>query len=57
MTFTTADLADAHEQLQSCDIQFRSFGGLPRFCGEIRTVRCLHDNALLKRVLSHPGSG
>jgi regulator of ribonuclease activity A len=57
MTFTTADLMDAHEHLQSCDVQFRSFGRSPLFYGAISTVRCRHDNALLKGVLSQPGSG
>src|SRR3979490_1746678 len=57
MSFTTADLLDAHEELQSCDLQFRSFGRSPRFSGAISTVRCLHDNALAKRVLSQPGAG
>lgn len=57
MIFATADLIDAHEQLQSCDLQFRSFGGSAHFFGMISTVRCRHDNALLKSVLSQPGSG
>jgi regulator of ribonuclease activity A len=57
MIFTTADLADAHEELQSCDLQFRSFGRSTRFSGTISTVRCRHDNALAKRVLSQPGAG
>src|SRR6266446_5430500 len=57
MIFTTADLVDAHEELQSCDLQFRNFGGRQRFSGVISTVRCRHDNALVKRVLSHPGAG
>jgi regulator of ribonuclease activity A len=57
MMFTTADLADAHEELRSCDLQFRSFGRSPRFSGAISTVRCRHDNALAKRVLSQPGAG
>ena len=57
MTFTTADLVDAHEELQSCDLQFRSFGKRQRFSGAISTVRCRHDNALVKRVLSQPGAG
>src|SRR5258708_8904801 len=57
MMFTTADLVDAHEELQSCDLQFRSFGKRQRFSGTISTVRCRHDNALVKRVLSQPGVG
>jgi regulator of ribonuclease activity A len=57
MTLATADLIDAHEGLQSCDLQFRSFGRSPRFSGAISTVRCRHDNALVKQVLSQPGAG
>jgi regulator of ribonuclease activity A len=57
MTFATADLVDSHEHLQSCDLQFRSFGKSPSFFGSIQTVRCRHDNALLKGALSQPGSG
>src|SRR5258708_27432742 len=57
MMFTPADLVDAHEELQSCDLQFRSFGKRQRFSGTISTVRCRHDNALVKRVLSQPGVG
>jgi regulator of ribonuclease activity A len=57
MILATADLIDAHEELQSCDLQFRSFGRSPRFSGAISTVRCRHDNALVKRVLSQPGAG
>jgi regulator of ribonuclease activity A len=57
MSFTTADLVDAHEELQSCDLQFRNFGKRQRFSGAISTVRCRHDNALVKRVLSLPGAG
>jgi regulator of ribonuclease activity A len=57
MILTTADLIDAHEELQSCDIQFRSFGRSQRFSGAISTVRCRHDNALVKQVLSQPGAG
>ena len=57
MTFTTADLVDAHEELQSCDLQFRSFGTRQRFSGAVSTVRCRHDNALVKKVLSQPAAG
>jgi regulator of ribonuclease activity A len=57
MIFTTADLVDAHEELQSCDLQFRSFGSSTRFSGAISTVRCRHDNALVKDVLSRPAAG
>jgi regulator of ribonuclease activity A len=54
----TADLYDEHgDALQSCDLQFRQFGGRSRFSGRIVTVACHQDNALLKSVLGEPGEG
>jgi regulator of ribonuclease activity A len=58
MDVATADLIDEHgDALQSCDLQFRQFGGRSRFSGRIRTVRCHQDNVLVRQVLSEPGSG
>jgi regulator of ribonuclease activity A len=58
LTFATADLCDAHEaHLRSCLLQFRQFGALTRFHGEVRTVKCYDDNVLLRRTLETPGSG
>lgn len=54
----TADLYDEHEEaLASCDTPFRTFGARTRFAGEIVTVRCFQDNALVKQVLGEPGAG
>jgi regulator of ribonuclease activity A len=54
----TADLYDEHgEQLQSCDLQLRQYGGTALFSGPAVTVSCFQDNALLKSVLSEPGEG
>lgn len=57
----TADLVDELEetdaQVRSCDVQFGQYGGLRRFSGPVRTIRCHHDNALVKQVLSTPGHG
>ena len=54
----TADLVDEiGSDVRSCDLQFRQFGGRSEFAGPISTVRCFHDNALLKSVLSTPGEG
>jgi len=56
--WTTADLVDEHgDAVASCDVQFRQYGGSPRFEGRVRTVRCRHDNALLKSVLCERGDG
>lgn len=55
---STADLYDEHgEALQSCDLQFRQYGGRAAVSGPAVTVRCFEDNALLKSVLSEPGEG
>ena len=58
MAVSTADLYDEYgDKLQSCDTQFRQYGGRPAFSGPITTVRCFQDNALLKSILSAPGNG
>ena len=57
-TTSTADLYDEYgEALQSCDLQFRQYGGRAAFSGPAVTVRCHQDNALLKSVLGEPGEG
>ncbi len=54
----TADLVDEiGDDVRSCDLQLRQFGGRTEFAGPISTVRCFQDNALLKSVLSEPGAG
>ena len=54
----TADLYDDQgEALTSCDTQLRQLGARSRFQGEIATVRCHEDNALLKKVVGEPGHG
>ncbi len=54
----TADLVDdIGPDVRSCDLQLCQYGGRREFAGPIRTVRCHQDNALLKSVLSEPGSG
>jgi regulator of ribonuclease activity A len=55
---STADLFDEHgDALESCDLQFRQFGGRAAAGGPVATVRCREDNALLRSVLSTPGEG
>jgi regulator of ribonuclease activity A len=56
--FATADLIDDFgDELTACATQFRSYGGRSRFFGPVATIRCLEDNALVKRVLGTPGDG
>ena len=57
MSFTTCDLFDADETLQSLSLQLADFGARPRFSGPIRTVRCYRDNGLVKSLLKSPGDG
>ena len=58
MTFSTADLVDAHSEIiRSCEAQFRQYGGRVGFFGPIRTVKSTEDNALIKQTLSTPGNG
>lgn len=58
MTVVTADLYDERgDQLDSCDLQLRQYGGRRAFSGAVVTVRCHEDNVLLKSVLSEPGEG
>ena len=56
-TFQTADLSDAHDDLQIADPLFRDFGGTTRFCGEVATLACFEDNSLVREWLSKPGEG
>ncbi len=57
MTFTTCDLFDDDESLQSVSLPFENFGAHPRFSGPVRTVRCYRDNGLVKSLLNSPGEG
>ncbi|MFZ2310998.1 MAG: ribonuclease E activity regulator RraA [Methylobacter sp.] len=54
MTFTTADLCDAHsheEHFQIAEPMFKSYGANPVFCGQITTVKVFEDNVLVRKVL------
>jgi regulator of ribonuclease activity A len=55
---STADLLDQHgDRAAVCEIEFRSFGAIREFEGEITTVRCFEDNVLVRRRVSEPGRG
>lgn len=54
----TADIVDVvGPSVRSCDVQFLNYGGRGEFAGQISTVRCYEDNALLKSVLSTDSDG
>lgn len=54
----TADLYDEFgESVESVPTQFQDLGRTKAFSGRVRTVKCHHDNVVLKAVLSTPGTG
>lgn len=56
--FTTADLIDERgDELDSCDLQLRQYGGRRHFEGHVVTLRVNGDNALVKSTLQEPGEG
>ncbi|GII02174.1 ribonuclease E activity regulator RraA [Planobispora takensis] len=58
MNVITADLYDERgDELDSCDLQLRQYGGRRAFRGTVATVRCHQDNLLVKQTLSEPGHG
>jgi len=63
MTFTTADLCDAHEDqlaagtLRVLDPVFRLWGRSPCFRGAAVTLKLFEDNALVGTTLEEKGAG
>ncbi len=53
----TADLSDAHPQVQIAEPVFRNYGGQAAFCGPAVTVRVFEDNTPVRAVLETPGQG
>jgi regulator of ribonuclease activity A len=56
--FATADLYDAYgDRCQSCQTQFRQYGGRKTFSGKIQTIECRNDNVLLRKTLESRSNG
>lgn len=56
--FYTSDIYDDfEEEVASLDLQLQSLGQHRQFHGRIRTVKCLHDNGLVKAIAEEPGHG
>lgn len=59
--FSTCDLCDAHRDALHSDMLrilppvFRSYGKVTRFRGQIATVQCRDDNALVRAMLETAG--
>ena len=55
---STADLYDERgHELQSLALQLQNIGGVTGFSGQVRTIRCHQDNALVRSTLNSPGEG
>lgn len=58
MTFTTADLCDAHaEEVTALATSLRSFGGVDACFGPASTVQCYGDNSRVFEAVQEPGAG
>ncbi len=58
MSFLTTDLYDAHEgRVAVLEPMLKSYGGKPRFSGQIVTLKLYEDNTLVREMLAEPGAG
>jgi regulator of ribonuclease activity A len=58
VSFKTADLCDEFGvDLEVCEPIFRTFGGHPRFAGQIATIKCFEDNSRVRELVSERGAG
>lgn len=55
--WATADLCDAHPQVQVAAPILGSFGGAAAFAGPIETVACFEDNSIVRETIETPGNG
>jgi regulator of ribonuclease activity A len=56
--FSTADLYDRYSDCcQSCQTQFKQYGGRRVFSGKIQTIECRNDNVLLRKTLEAKSTG
>ncbi|MDX1302618.1 ribonuclease E activity regulator RraA [Photobacterium sp.] len=58
MEYNTSELCDIYlEQVDVVEPMFSSYGGRSSFGGQISTVKCFEDNALIRSVLEQSGIG
>lgn len=53
----TADICDAHPEVEVLEPGFINFGGVDHFAGEAVTVKCFEDNSRVRELLATPGEG
>ena len=58
MEYNTSELCDIYlEQVDVVEPMFSSYGGRSSFGGQVSTVKCFEDNALIRSVLEQSGIG
>jgi regulator of ribonuclease activity A len=57
MSLKTSDLCDACEARRALRVALRGWGRRRAFAGNIRTVRCHEDIALMRDMVNQPGQG
>lgn len=55
MSYATADLSDAHPEIQICEPIFADYGGVLAFHGAIVTLKVFEDNGLVRSTLETKG--
>ena len=53
---STPDISDKFPDLKFLNIQFKSFGAINFFYGQIVTAICPEDNSKIKKILNEPGN-
>ena len=54
--FTTPDLCDEYgDSIQVALANYRSYGAIKKFYGQLETVKCPDDNSIVKEVLAERG--
>ena len=54
---STPDISDLNPRAQALPFQFRTFGRVAAFVGQVATVRCFEDNSMVKEAVNEPGHG
>ena len=56
--FTVPDICDDFsEDVIVGELFLNSYGGVDKFCGEIRTAECPHSNSIVKEMVQENGDG
>lgn len=58
MEYNTSALCDIYiDQVDVVEPMFSNFGGRASFAGQVTTLKCFEDNALIRSVLEQDGLG